>query len=231
MSQEGSKLKKDQRKESILNTTLNVFNEHGLEATTMRLIAKEEGISEPMLYRFFKNKYEILIEILQSKASVTIDAMDELKQSITGMIPDPKVSLPIIMKLLQKRLFEHKDIVQLFRKEGSNMPEHFKKIRAMVALKGMKGQIPEFVKKFQALDLLTSFTDYFTRCKAAGNLREDLEPKYCAQYLFNLIRYLPMQHFQPGMSILPPINIQDVNGSIESMLNILLYGLVPAKKE
>ena len=114
MSQEGTKLKKDQRKESILDTALKVLSEYGLDATTMRLIAKEEGISEPMLYRFFKNKYEILFEILGSKATRTAEAMEELKQSIAGMIPDPRISLPIIMKLLQRRVYEHKEIIQLF---------------------------------------------------------------------------------------------------------------------
>jgi AcrR family transcriptional regulator len=229
MSSDGSKLKKDQRKESILNTALKVFSENGLDATTMRLIAKEEGISEPMLYRFFKNKYELLLEILQSKASVTIDAIEELKQSIIGMIPDPRVSLPIILKLLQKRLLEHKDVVQLFRKEGANMPEHFKKMRAMVALKGMKGMIPEFVKKFQALDLLDSFTNYFNRCKDAGNLRKELDPKYCANYLFNILRAIPMQHFRPDMRFLPSIEIQETTETIDAMLDILLYGLIPSK--
>ncbi|MHA1922687.1 MAG: TetR/AcrR family transcriptional regulator, partial [Candidatus Heimdallarchaeota archaeon] len=153
MSQEGTKLKKDQRKDSILETAMKVLCEQGIDGTTMRQIAKDEGISEPMLYRFFKNKYEILFEILESRVILTIKSMEELQQAVTGMIPDPAVTLPLIWQLLENRIFEHKDVITLFQKEGLHMREHMTKIRALVAMRGMKDRIPKFMKELQSLNL------------------------------------------------------------------------------
>ena len=233
MSQEGTKLKKDQRKDSILETAMNVLCENGLDGTTMRQIAKDEGISEPMLYRFFKNKYEILFEILESRAIQTIKSMEELQQAITGMIPDPAVTLPLIWQLLQNRILEHKDVITLFQKEGPLMREHLTKIRALVAMRGMKERVPQFLKEFQSLNLLGTFTDYFIRCKEEGNLRNDLDPEHCAQFLFNIIRTLPMQHFEGGfgfVGILPTYSLEKSTEMLETQMKILLHGLVPSKK-
>ena len=228
MSQKGTKLKKDQRKDSILETAMMVFCECGLDGATMRQIAKDEGISEPMLYRFFKNKYEILFEVLESRVILTIRSMEELQQAVTGMIPDPAVTLPLIWQLLENRILEHKDVVTLFQKEGPQMQEHMTKIRALVAMRGMKDRIPKFMKEFQSLNLLGTFTDYFARCKDAGNLRNDLEPQHCAHLILNIIRTIPMQHFEGG--IFPTIDLKKSSAILETQMKILLYGLVPAKQ-
>ncbi|MHA1441855.1 MAG: TetR/AcrR family transcriptional regulator [Candidatus Heimdallarchaeota archaeon] len=231
MSQEGTKLKKDQRKDSILETAIMVFCEYGLDGATMRQIAKDEGISEPMLYRFFKNKYEILFEVLESRVILTIKSMEELQQAVTGMIPDPAVTLPLIWQLLENRILEHKDVVTLFQKEGPHMREHMTKIRALVAMRGMKDRIPKFMKEFQSLNLLGTFTDYFTRCNDAGNLRNDLEPQHCAHLILNIIRTIPMQHFEGGFGgIFPTIDLKKSSDILETQMKILLYGLVPVKK-
>ena len=231
MSQDGTKLKKDQRKESILETAMKVLCEQGIDGTTMRQIAKDEGISEPMLYRFFKNKYEILFEILDSRVIQTIKSMEELQQAVTGMIPDPVVTLPLIWQLLENRILEHKDVVTLFQKEGPQMREHMTKIRALVAMRGMKDRIPKFMKEFQSLNLLGTFTDYFTRCKKAGTIRNDLDPQHCAYLILNIIRTIPMQHFEGGFgSFFPTIDLKKSSDILETQMKILLYGLVPTKK-
>lgn len=234
MSQEGTKLKKDQRKESILETAMKTLCENGLDGTTMRQIAKDEGISEPMLYRFFKNKYEILFEILESKVIQTINSMGELQQAVTGMIPDPVVTLPLIWKMLENRILEHKDVLTLFQKEGTHMREHMSKIRALVAMRGMKDRVPKFMKEFQSLNLLGTFSEYFQRCKEAGNLRDDLEPEHCAMLLLNVIRTIPMQHLERGLSgfggFFANYDMKKSTAMMETQMKILLYGLVPSKK-
>ena len=60
-----SRLKPDQRKKSILQTALKLIAENGYETVSMRKIAKEEGISEVILYRYFRNKAKILEEIFK----------------------------------------------------------------------------------------------------------------------------------------------------------------------
>ncbi|MHA1355295.1 MAG: TetR/AcrR family transcriptional regulator [Candidatus Heimdallarchaeota archaeon] len=54
------RLGQDQRKESIIKTAIKLFAELGFDAVSMRTIAKEEGISEVILYRYFRHKFKIL---------------------------------------------------------------------------------------------------------------------------------------------------------------------------
>ncbi|MHA1923808.1 MAG: hypothetical protein ACTSVP_12110, partial [Candidatus Heimdallarchaeota archaeon] len=89
----------------------------------------------------------------------------------------------------------------------------------------------KFMKELQSLNLLCTFTDYFKRCKDAGNLRIDLEPHHCAHLILNVIRTIPMQHFEGGFGgIFPTIDLKKSAAILETQMKILLYGLVPAKK-
>jgi len=54
----------EERQEQIIDTAMQIINNSGYLAFTTRRLAKEIGISEPALYRHFKNKDEIIIGIL-----------------------------------------------------------------------------------------------------------------------------------------------------------------------
>lgn len=54
----------ENRREEIIAAAAQLFAEHGFEATSVRLIAKEVGILSGSLYHHFETKEEILHEIL-----------------------------------------------------------------------------------------------------------------------------------------------------------------------
>jgi len=53
------------RKQSILKGALNVFNEVGIEKTTMDQIAVESGFGKATLYYYFSSKDEVFVEIME----------------------------------------------------------------------------------------------------------------------------------------------------------------------
>lgn len=55
-----------QRKEQIVNATLSLIAEDGLSNATINKIAHNVGISEPAIYRHFKNRKEILLATLDN---------------------------------------------------------------------------------------------------------------------------------------------------------------------
>jgi len=229
MSNELTKLKKDQRKESILDTALKVMSEKGIEATTMREIAKTEGISETLLYRFFKNKQEVFLAIIQSRAEKTFQNLEELAETIKGMIPDPKVTLPLIWKLAKKRLLENRDLISLLMKERENLREQFKDMRPF-GEKPSKGPFGlKLIKTFQKLQFESTVTDYFKRCQDEGNLRKDVEPKYVTRMFLGLMVPRPLPTFPSFQRQMNEFDEETLEEFIQAQIKILLHGIMPSK--
>jgi AcrR family transcriptional regulator len=229
MSEETVKLKSDQRRESILNTALTVMSEKGIQGTTMREIAKQEGISETLLYRFFKNKQEILFGIIKSRAEQTFKVIEELSETIKGMIPDPRVTLPLIWKLTKNKVLENKEIITLMMKERGNIREHLKDFKP----NGFEpGKGPLFMKMYQRLQksqIENTITDYFKRCQEAGNLRSDIEPKRITRIFLQFIG--PGSIPTPFMLMSDSIDTfeNDVEEIVQTQIKILLDGIMPKK--
>ncbi len=57
---------KEAAKERIINSAFQVFTKKGYQEATMDDIAKEVGVSKAALYQYFKNKKELLNEIVLS---------------------------------------------------------------------------------------------------------------------------------------------------------------------
>ena len=54
------------RKNRILEGALRVFNEVGIEKTTMDEIAIESGFGKATLYYYFSSKDEVFVEIMEN---------------------------------------------------------------------------------------------------------------------------------------------------------------------
>lgn len=229
MSEDSFKLKSNQRRESILDTALKVMSEKGLQETTMREIAKEEGISETLLYRFFKNKQEVFLGIIQSRADQTFQVIEELGETIKGMIPDPRITLPLIWKLTKSKIMENKEIIALMIKERGNLREYFKDFRLEGNLAEKKQFFKHFANRMQKLQFENTLDDYFKRCQDAGNLRRDISPKYITQTFLRFIGPVPF----PAPFLLMGRSIEtfqvEIDDLIQSQIKILLHGIMPSK--
>jgi AcrR family transcriptional regulator len=54
-----------ERQKEIIEASLEIIGESGIQALTIRNISKKVGISEPAIYRHFDNKTQILLTILE----------------------------------------------------------------------------------------------------------------------------------------------------------------------
>jgi AcrR family transcriptional regulator len=54
-----------ERREEILEKAINLFAEHGLESST-RELARQLGITQPLLYRYFPSKEDLIREVYKS---------------------------------------------------------------------------------------------------------------------------------------------------------------------
>ncbi|QDP84318.1 TetR/AcrR family transcriptional regulator [Chryseobacterium sp. SNU WT5] len=70
----------------FLSKAANLFIENGAKTVTMDEIAKEFGISKKTLYQKYKNKEELLEEVLKHRLEVVIDRLQYLDDNVENAI-------------------------------------------------------------------------------------------------------------------------------------------------
>ena len=70
----------EERRELILQASLELFARQGLHGVTTRMIAEAAGMSEALLYRHFRSKDELYRELQRWCLRGTIDAAEKLAQ-------------------------------------------------------------------------------------------------------------------------------------------------------
>jgi AcrR family transcriptional regulator len=89
-------------KDKILDTSLNLFFKYGIKAITMDDIAKEMGISKKTIYRFFKEKDDIVNQLSEAELKKNQLMMETLRKQAK----DPIHEVILISQYLQKMFAE-----------------------------------------------------------------------------------------------------------------------------
>jgi len=87
-----------QKRTVILSTTLNLISEKGFHGTPMSLIADEAGVGYGTIYRYFRNKEDLITELFREIKNEISDAM------LRGYIKDESISRrysKIVFNLIQ----------------------------------------------------------------------------------------------------------------------------------
>lgn len=74
------------RQTEIINISINIISEKGIQQLTIKNIAKDMGISEPAIYRHFKSKFDILSTILSSFEDNGIIITDQVISAKTSSL-------------------------------------------------------------------------------------------------------------------------------------------------
>ncbi len=90
------KLNTEERQKQIIETSLNIIMNGGIQRLTIKTIASEIGISEQAIYRHFDNKLHILISIIQYFNDGLENVLDHQK--------DPKPPIEQIMNMTAAHL-------------------------------------------------------------------------------------------------------------------------------
>lgn len=164
------RLKAPQRREQLIEVATKLFAKTGYEATTTAVIAHAAGVTEPILYRHFKNKQELFVAIVRSVSALTLKSW---QAQIAG-VTDPAEKIRLISESIPDHIKRLADAYHVLhgalgsgrdRKVVSVMREHYQNI-----------------EKF--------FTQVITEGQRAGVFRKDMNPKAGAwQLIFSGIGY------------------------------------------
>lgn len=60
-----ARMKAPDRRKQLLESAAQCFAQHGYRGTTTAMIASEAGVSEPIIYRHFRNKHDLFIALIE----------------------------------------------------------------------------------------------------------------------------------------------------------------------
>lgn len=112
------RLTKEERRQQILESAMNMFIEKGYNGATTLDIAKEAGVSEVTLFRYFASKKEIFMEGIEP---ILITTLTDSIVSVDGLEPVEK--LKYILKDRIKFISDHHEVVKLILMESQINPE------------------------------------------------------------------------------------------------------------
>ncbi len=75
-----------ERQSEIIEKSINIISEKGIQGLTIKNLSKEIGISEPAIYRHFENKFEILKTILLLFKDESLNSFYKAKNNSNGAL-------------------------------------------------------------------------------------------------------------------------------------------------
>lgn len=108
--------KKNKKREALLKSGLEFFLERGVEVTSIDDIVKRAGVAKGTFYLYFKNKYELLGQVILEQGYRALrEAFNFLEQKMALETLTPEDMLLCFTSYLIDYLAAHKSVVQLIR--------------------------------------------------------------------------------------------------------------------
>ncbi len=185
----------DERKKQVLEIATAEFSSKGYENANINVIAKKAGISVGLLYKYFATKEDLFITCLQRGMAILDNVLNEI------LISDDK--------LLVKA-------EKLIRATCSLSKKNENYIKLYNEITNEKGS--ELVKKLaQEIEKTTSkiYITAIAQALAKGDVRQDLNPRYFAFFLDNLLTTLQFSYtcdyYKERLQIYTGVDIDSVD--------------------
>lgn len=150
----------------ILQAALKLFSQKGYLGTTTKEIAKEANVAEVTLFRYFKSKESLFIDVLKNQS--VLPTLKDLFPKLKEM--DYKESLKTIAKYYFDLLKKKKDLICIMHTEIFQYPAEIRAIHS---------------KMIHEVYLV--FASYLDELKNKGILKYDLDTTYASLAYFGML--------------------------------------------
>lgn len=157
------------RQLEIIEASLDIIKENGIENLTTKKIAEKIGISEAGLYRHFKSKLEITLEILNYFKEKAIETLNSIPENYSKV-----EQIKYILEKKAKEFSEKPGLVVLILLEEIIPPQPVltEKIREIISLN--KTKLKEIIVEGQR----------------NGEIRTDIDPEILFQIIIGSFRFI-----------------------------------------
>jgi AcrR family transcriptional regulator len=116
------------KRERIIATALELFNENGLNNTTLFAVAEKMNVTKPFIYTHFKSKNELLSEICSRGIRASLDVLDR----VVATNDSATEKLRIFAHDFMMAVIENQSHIAIYTREEKNLaPESRKAIQKM----------------------------------------------------------------------------------------------------
>ena len=151
----------------ILEAALRVFARDGVSGATTREIARVAKVNEVTLFRYFKNKDELLRQVVLQSCKRYEQVFAE---AILKTPEDLQKTVRTYVAVVAQKLQENEDLVRTFMGE---LKRHLKLSRRLFVEAAKPGR--------------QRFIDYLTEAQKVGLVRKDLDPTTAADALAGML--------------------------------------------
>jgi len=213
-------LSSQNKQEVLLRTAIDLFFQKGYSDTSIRDIGAKAGISTSIIYHYFKNKEELLFEIIHNASQDIIENLHAIERKI----PDPVeclremlISNTILFTIKRKKEFKiiaseryylkgkRKEITRKIQREIWDI--YFKKLQ-VIAEKGVLNDMDLRVMNFCISSVVIQFLNWY---REAGPMLAEEVIRDIIKFVFNAI----LKEKQNYMSLIDrKINLDEVNANL-----------------
>lgn len=202
----------DSKKRTILNAAAAEFAHQGFTAAKVDEIAARAGISVGSLYQYFGTKDNCFLAVLDDGVSELQQRLDE----VLGRVSDPWDRIEAIVRLIPDHSRRHAEAIRLYQEIGTE---------------GLSDQRQDFCERFEGLSARV-YTALLAEARAAGAVRPDLDERYAAFCLDNLLMSLQFSFACDYYQLRKKVYLGDERESDEvlvtQVLRFLRHGLAGA---
>ncbi|MEM6926657.1 MAG: TetR/AcrR family transcriptional regulator [Myxococcota bacterium] len=156
----------------IINAAIQVFAERGFLLAPVAEIARRAGVADGTIYRYFKNKDDLLLSIFEEK-------MDDMQVGLTealASIDDPVDQVRAFTQFHFQQVQQNRDVAAVLQ------------VELRLSTKFLKEYRPEKLWAYLAV-----FADIMRRGQAQGVFRDDMDPFIGMWAFFGAMDELAMQ--------------------------------------
>lgn len=192
-------MKAHDRRAQLLDAAAKCFAKHGYRGTTTARIAAQAGVSEPIIYRHFRNKHELFIALIEKVAD---DVLNNWQRSMKG-IESPLEKLAIL-------LYQNPATSDPWTASVYQLLFHASTETAdPVIQQAIRDHYERYVQALAAV---------MSEAQQAGEIRRDVPPEWLAWQIL---------HAAVGFAMVRPLaipshaNLQFVQGTIRLLIELL----------
>lgn len=200
-----------EKEKLILEAACKIFSEKGFSASTTNEIAKEAGVAEGTIFRYFPTKKDILRGFFVEVANIIAD----------------KIVLPSLEEiLLDKTQKDAREVIREIVKDRIKLVDsHFSMIKVIMSEVLFHEDIRAIFIDNIVNRLLPVFDDFYLRKVESGEFRRIKTPIVMRAFVGNIMMLIVQKNVFSDK-----LPIDDLNEEIESLIDMLLYGIASSNK-
>ena len=161
------------RQQEIINVSIALIADKGIQSLTIKNISRAIGISEPAIYRHFENKFEILMTILESFELIAADVFNS--EAIKKLASLDKIEFFLLDRY--KRCAENPKLAKIMFAEENFQDDEQLARKVLSIMHAHKAEMHKIISAGQSL----------------GEIRNDIDSTSIFRIIFGSTRLLIKQ--------------------------------------